>query len=328
MTSYDKLDWHHDGAVAAGQPPEHGFTHIGFYLAWLVRHDLHDPTKLPAAHVAAVKRGEMSGSDLADDVDTKLVPGVMSTEGRAFSDARYEAYVDLYGQAFADEPDYGVTDDPANYARIAPELDRLYAAWVAEGRPRPRSGAREDEPAGPAAMTDGPRADLSRDEIERSVAEFVVSLGGVVMRPPEQSPHEAPDLERLIPTDLTSPPMDVESLSAARWASSLLNRALKRLGIAPRDAVVVTAIGGFGPAVLTVTLYGVPGVAADRLASEFEFVISLPTKGTWRERDVAGRSVRWASGDEFTVAFWARDGLVVHVAGDAAVVESAIARLP
>ena len=41
MATYDKLDWPYDAAVAAGQPPENAFTHIGIYLAWLVRNDLH-----------------------------------------------------------------------------------------------------------------------------------------------------------------------------------------------------------------------------------------------------------------------------------------------
>lgn len=61
------LDWHYDSAVEAGQPPENAFTHIGFYLAWLIRHDLHDAKFFPGAHVAAVKSGEMTGSDLSDD---------------------------------------------------------------------------------------------------------------------------------------------------------------------------------------------------------------------------------------------------------------------
>ncbi|MEJ7803359.1 MAG: hypothetical protein WKH68_08315 [Candidatus Limnocylindria bacterium] len=42
-TAYDKLDYHVDGALQAGQPEERAFTHIGLYLAWLIRHDLHNP---------------------------------------------------------------------------------------------------------------------------------------------------------------------------------------------------------------------------------------------------------------------------------------------
>jgi hypothetical protein len=62
--------------------------------------------------------------------------------------------------------------------------------------------------------------------------------------------------------------------------------------------------------------------------AEFTTVIFLPTRGKWATREMAGRVVYWAVGDEATVVFWARDGLIVHVAGEAADVESAIPRLP
>jgi hypothetical protein len=104
VTSYDRLDWHVDSAIEAGQPPENGFTHIGLYLAWLIRHDLHDPELFPPEHIDAVKRGEMTGSDLADDIDTKLGGFVMNSEGRAFSDACYRAYLDRYADLFGSRP--------------------------------------------------------------------------------------------------------------------------------------------------------------------------------------------------------------------------------
>ena len=76
VTLYDELDWHYDTAIEAGQPEENAFTHIGLYLAWLIRHDLHDPDLIPKQHSDALKRGEMTGSDLADDIDGKLVGDV------------------------------------------------------------------------------------------------------------------------------------------------------------------------------------------------------------------------------------------------------------
>jgi hypothetical protein len=133
---YDKLDWHFDSAVSAGQPPENAFTHIGFYFAWLIRHDLHNPRQFPPEHVDAVKSGEMTGSNVADDIDTKLISQDMNAEGRAFSDARYSVYLSAYNELFTDLPDYGVVDEPANYRRAEQLLDRLYSEWVAEGRPK------------------------------------------------------------------------------------------------------------------------------------------------------------------------------------------------
>ncbi len=62
---YDDVDWHIDGAIEAGQPEEQAFAHIGLYLSWLIRHDMHNPPMFPREHVASLKRGAMTGSDLA-----------------------------------------------------------------------------------------------------------------------------------------------------------------------------------------------------------------------------------------------------------------------
>lgn len=332
MATYDRLDWHYDSAVAAGQPPENAFAHIGLYLAWIVRHDLHSPEVIPASHVAAVKRGEMTGSDLADDIDTKLLPLDMNAEGRAFSDARYSAYLAAYEQEFADLPDYSVTDDPANYDRIAPLIDALYAGWVADGRPQP--------PADEAEVPDLPHLDvsagldfspdMSQEQIDAVMREMASELGGVIVtRPtPEEMPHAAPALEALLPRDITSPPLEVSSVPASQWGSSLINRALKRLDVRPRDAMIVSGLGGLGEATLSVSLYGMPGIGADRLMAEFESSIYLPPRSKWVVREVAGRTVNWATSPDFTVAFWARDEMVVHVAGRAEDVERAIPALP
>jgi hypothetical protein len=308
LTSYDRLDWHVDSAIEAGQPPENGFTHIGLYLAWLIRHALHDPQLFPADHVDAVLRGEMTGSDLADDIDTKLGSFALSEEGRRFSDARYGAYLDAYGELFADAPDYTVVDDAASYARVEPLLDRLYADWVGAGRPGPE---RVDE----STVT----SDRNGDE----VVAITIELDPFQM----ERAHAAPHLEALIPADLTDPPMDRTSVSAAGWGSSLLNRGLRRLGVAPQDAIVVNAIGGDGQRTLVVTVCAVPGVPADQLVGEFQLVVPAPG-APQSERMIGGRAVAWSEHPEFTTAQWARDGLVIGVAGDPVDVGAAIDRLP
>lgn len=347
MTAYDRIDWHHDSAVAAGQPPEHAFAHIGLYLAWLIRHDLHDPEVFPPAHVTAVKRGGMTGSDVADDIDHKLTADVMSDEGRAFSDARYTAYLDEYGQVFATEADYSVVDDDRSYARVAPAIDRLYADWVADGRPPPapepdEAGEAETDEAGEPEIdgagepelddlaVDGSSSGIWLEGLDEATAELAGELGGVVIgdEAPDGVPHAAPELERLVPADLTTPPMAVHSVAASDWGSSLLNWALRRLEIGPQEATVVSAMGGAGPAVLTVLIYAVPGVTADRLSAAFEPSVLQPADGHAESRDVAGRTVNWVADSEFSVASWTRDGLVVHVAGLPEAVEAAVARLP
>jgi hypothetical protein len=330
VTLYDKLDWHFDSAVSAGHPPENAFTHIGFYLVWLIRRDLHNPRMFPSQHLDAVKRGEMSGSDLADDIDTKLVSQVMNDEGRAFSDGRYVAYTAAYGDLFKDVPDYGVVDRLANYEQVERLLDGIYAEWVSEGRPPAHAATDSDRPVPTStSVTLMVPTGFSQEQIDELVGQR--PPGEVtVMRPPIEleMPHVAPDLEALIPRDLTSPPMRVHSVRATDWRSSVLNRALKRLDVRPKDAVVVNGLGGSGGQTLSVSIYGVPDVPADRLANEFTTVIHKWPGSKWATRDIAGRSVNWAVGKEFTVGYWTRDGMVLHVAGEAAAVERAITRLP
>ncbi len=302
MTAYDKLDWHYDAAVRAGQPAENAFTHIGLYLAWIIRHDLHDPDAFPADHVLAVKSGGMSGSDLADDIDGKLVADVLSAEGNAFTDAYYDRYLEDYAATFAHLPDYGVVDEPDNYGRIEEVIDRRYQAWVADGRPAPASG--EDDPAVDTDSDPGAARELTA-ELDQLIAEldFVRELPN-----PDQLPHVAPDLERLVPADLTDPPMDVYSTDATDWNSSLLNRALRRLGVRPDDTAVASAIGGSGPSTFVVTLYAVLGADAARLQEEFRLVIERPGRGPWETREIAGRTVMWADERAFAAASGRKPG--------------------
>lgn len=330
MTTYDRIDWHIESAIEAGQPAEYGFTHIGLYLAWLIRRELHDPAMLRSEHVEAVEAGEMTGSDLMDDIDGKLVGAVMSPEGRAFSEARYEAYLAEYAAMFDSLPDYSVEDGPDAYARVEPVLDRLYAEWVAGGRqaPAPKVETNElDLDVGAIEQVFMAPSGFSQEQIDELLAEVP---GEVRVVSPDSVPksHVSAKAESLIPVDLTTPPMQVESVHANKWGSSLLTRALNRLGVAPKDSVVVYGIGGDGERTLVVTVYDVPGIDAARLTTEFRIVIYRLPGSRWETLTVAGRQVEWASGDEFTVAFWARDGMVIHVAAQPEIVSSAIARLP
>jgi hypothetical protein len=244
----------------------------------------------------------MTGSDLIDDVDGKLVDRVMNAEGRAFSDACYRGYLAEYEALFSGVPDYAVRDDPVTQAEVAAVLDRLYAAWVADGRPDPDGDHRDDaEPVG------------ADDEYEPD---------------PETMSRYAPDLERLLPLHLTEPPLRVNSVRASTWGSPRLTEALRAMDIEPSSATVVIAMGRRGPQVLTVTLYGVPTVSSERLITAIAPAITLPSGAQWEERAVAGRYVRWAEGPNFATAYWARDGLVTHVSGAAEAVQESIPLLP
>lgn len=314
-SKYDDWGWHIEAAVDAGQPMEAGFVHIGLYLAWLIRHDLHEPAALPRDHVAAVKSGEMSGSDLADDIDGKLVSDVLTDEGAAFSDFYYPTYGDDFASVFASQAAYEVEDTPANYERIAVVLDAAFAAWTAAGRP---SLAREE--ADPVAESSpegrGPvlPASMERAEIDAYLDEVNRKIGLEAIRVDEiEGPHAAPELEQLLVDRLALKPAKVSSSTASQWGSSLLNRALKRLGVRPRDAMVVsTVIGSRGDTVM-VALYAVPGITAASLVTEFASAIHRPSSRNWRPTEIAGLDVMVTSDRQFTVIYWAVDGLVFHL---------------
>jgi hypothetical protein len=134
---FDDVGWHEGPAAAAGQPREHAFTHIGIFLAWLIRHDLHDAHWIPRDHIREVKAGTMTGSDIADDIDWKLVSDEMTADGAEFAAARYDRYMTEYNDLLGEDADYRVPETDALYRRVEPSIDRLYAEWVGAGRPAP-----------------------------------------------------------------------------------------------------------------------------------------------------------------------------------------------
>lgn len=146
--------------------------------------------------------------------------------------------------------------------------------------------------------------------------------------------HVAPDLEALIPSGLVESSLRPRSVRATRSAPAV-SRALKAVSVRPRDAAVVSALGGHDRDVHTITLFSVPGVGADELAAAFEPVIFKPRRARWERREISGRGVWWAEakgffapGLDFTAAWWTRDGLVVWITGQPAWLETAVARLP
>ena len=330
-TAFDMFDYHLDGAVQARQPEEHAFTHIGVYLAWLIRHDLYNPAFFRPDWAAAVKAGEMTGSDLADAIDGKLVSDLMTPEGAAFTAAHYDDYLDDYASVFASEGDYAVPDDRGTYARIVPAVDRRYEAWVAGGRPL--LGQHEPDPV-PADAT-GPRlaaGETTEAKRSRTLDDFramAQARGWVIESPPgpEELSHAAPDLEELLPHDISEPPMSTDSVQADMGGNDLLKRALRRLGVKPETCVVVNGIGGQGDGMVTVTLYAIQQLSAGELEREFMTVLH-PSGGQWEERTVAGKRVFWAGGRGFQVAFWTLDGMVLHATADSRRLERLVARLP
>jgi hypothetical protein len=136
-TKFDDVDWHEGAAAEAGQPRSHAFAHIGIYLAWLIRHDLHGGGWLRPEDLRAVKTGSRTGSELVDDVDGKLLADLMTTEGADFTAARYDRYMSGYDELLGEDGVYRVAEDDELYARVAPMIDTLHEEWIAAGRPGP-----------------------------------------------------------------------------------------------------------------------------------------------------------------------------------------------
>jgi hypothetical protein len=326
---FDDVGWHDGPANEAGQPREHAFTHIGVYLAWLIRHDLHDSHWFPREHVRAVKAGSMTGCDLADDIDGKLSSDEMTTEGADFTAARYERYMADYNDLLGEDADYRVAEDDALYARVAPLIDGLYADWVAAGRPNPEP----KEPSALEAEVDAmfeaaaiPWEDLANDADGPMAIHLKADGSYQVVRP--EMPHDDADLEALIPTDIVDPPIAMNSVSATDWGSSLLNRALKQLGVRPRDVTVAAGVGGSAERTIAVTVYRVPGASEAGLREAFAAVIYRPRRSSWSNRLIGHTTVSWAEGREgqeyWYVAYWTRYELVLHVAGDPSDIEAMV----
>jgi hypothetical protein len=317
---FDDVGWHEDPAAEAGQPREHAFTHIGIFLAWLIRNDLHDPLWFPRDHIGAVKAGSMTGSDIADDIDWKLISDEMTDDGAAFAAARYERYMTDYSDLLGDDADYRVPETDALYARVAPMIDGLYAAWIAAGRPPPEPSEPSPLDAEFDAMFQA--ADIPWDDLAKDAdGPFEVQLnadGSYEVRRFDE-PHEDPDLEALIPADIVDPPIAMSSVSATHWGSSLLNRALKQMGVRPRDVNVAAGVGGGGDRTFSVTVYRVPGASQSDLREAFGSVINRPRHSSWSDRTVGATTVSWAEGREgpeyWHVAYWTRDELVFQLAG-------------
>jgi hypothetical protein len=315
MAYYDRVDYHEDGALAAGQPIEQAAAHIGLFLQWLIRRDLHSPEMIPEAHVAAVRDGRLTGSDLMDDIDGKLGSFDVTAEGAAFTGFMYDRYLDAFNEEFAEDGEYATLDDAASYVRIAPRIDALWETWVAAGRPIPPTEP-ESEPAnGPAWPPDREPTLEQIDAINAEMVESMREAGYEVhaVRVDQlPRPHASPAAEAGIPVDLTDPPLELSSVPASRFGSSLLNRALKTLGVAAKDATVISGVGGSGESTLMVARYIVPGVPADRLLEVMALGIHAPS-GRWVREQVGDKQVAVSRDRQFVVMYYARDGVVTDV---------------
>ena len=341
MTTFDGLDWHLAAAAERGHPAAHAFAHIGLYLAWVIRNDLHNPDAIPADGVAAVLSGEPAGPAIRTAVHGRLRSDVLSPEGSEFTAWYYPRYLDDFATAFADATPYSVVEGAASYARIAPTIERRYAEWLA--------ASWADEPGAPASPAGGltfsaddllamSPADL--DAMAQELADAIAGAGtdraagspGARLdegtAEPGAIPHDAPELEALLPREVAGTLLEISSARATSWQSGLLRQAIENVGADPMEALVAIGLGGTGEETIAVTLYAIPGVPQDRLEAEFSRDAYLEPGRSWERREVHRKLVWWSSADEFDTAFYALGGLVVTAGGSAERVRAALDVLP
>ena len=276
MAKYDDFDYHVGDAVKRGMPEDNAFTHIGFMLAWTVRHELADPEFFPGEIARQLRECELFANDLRDFTDGKLMSDMLLPEGSAFLDAYYRSYLDEYGAEFADLPEYGVPDDAEHQARIDRRIDGAYSRWVGAGRP---GGA----PATlPGLGVDGVATQIAASITGPIVFEYsgppeLLDLSklppGIEVRRVEPKRfHVDPEFEKRV-ADAIGKPMDLDSLPASSPPP-----------LEPKKSVMVTGMGGEADPVVEV--HSLAGFTADQLLPHFGRYYENRVGGRWRDSRV------------------------------------------
>jgi hypothetical protein len=134
--AYDRADWHYGGDYPEGLPQENAGTHIGLFLAWIIKNnlvgDFHQ--KESCEYLIKVRNEEISGRDfLIDMCDEKFWEEDLSEEGQSFTNHYYESdlYLNDYDSALSSnlETLYHVENSWDNYYKLAPLISAAYNKW-------------------------------------------------------------------------------------------------------------------------------------------------------------------------------------------------------
>lgn len=137
---YDDAEWHYGGDFPEGAPISYGFTHIGFFLTWIVEVGLESQfiqTQSPD-ELSATRLRKVSPIGLLESWDGSLVDDMLSDQGNAFAATYYSmsgtesGYLADYFTVFDEVGAYEVAPSWENYDRIKPLISRRYEEWKAE----------------------------------------------------------------------------------------------------------------------------------------------------------------------------------------------------
>ncbi len=134
--AYDRADWHYGGDYPEGLPLENAGTHIGLFLAWIIKNNLEGEfhQKESCENLIKVRNEEISGRDfLIDMCDEKFWEEDLSEEGQSFTNHYYESdlYLNDYDSALSSnlETLYHVENSWDNYHKLAPLISAAYDKW-------------------------------------------------------------------------------------------------------------------------------------------------------------------------------------------------------
>lgn len=142
MAAIDRIDWHTGGDFPENLPEVNGGTHIGMYLAWIIKNDLIGQLHLDDSVEALekVKLKQITGRDfLVDMCDEKFWEEDLNEEGNNFTKHYYESeskenfksYITDYCEVLGQEVEslYEIENTWENYEKLEPILDKRYSEW-------------------------------------------------------------------------------------------------------------------------------------------------------------------------------------------------------
>lgn len=132
---YDDASWHYGGEFPAGQPEEHGGTHIALFLKWCFikgwAGELHTDEEPEA--LAEVIRGDLSATEyFFRNCDGKFTDEDLTEEGNLFVEQYYGKdglYLQDYAEHFKDQM-YVAPESAHDFVRFCAMIDARFESGV------------------------------------------------------------------------------------------------------------------------------------------------------------------------------------------------------
>ncbi|MEE9327923.1 MAG: hypothetical protein V3U71_11610 [Cocleimonas sp.] len=133
--AYDRTDWHSGGDYPEDLPPENGGTHIGVFLAWIIKSNLEgDFHKESTEALEQVRNETMTGRDFFSmHCDEKLWEDDLNEEANAFAKFYYEdgTYFEDYESVLLNNLPtlYHIENTWENFHKLEPKIAERFDEW-------------------------------------------------------------------------------------------------------------------------------------------------------------------------------------------------------